>query len=149
MACFESSLSSCSSGLPHSCLPLHLLTPHSTLLHAVDVSILWSQAIILQQRTSDAVQRTCWDSMNYEHDSSEVFQLIFQTQATFSPPHSHSVHLPNYLDGQQSNSLCTRQRENYKYEKNMLDPEPKVQFLSFSSPNTRHSSSSLAAQISS
>lgn len=46
------------------------------------VPISCSLAIIPQQWNLDAVQRACWDSMNYEHGGYEAFQLTFQTKAS-------------------------------------------------------------------
>lgn len=40
------------------------------------VPILCSLAIIPQQWNLDAVQRTCWDSMNYEHGGDEASQSV-------------------------------------------------------------------------
>lgn len=84
---------------PSSCLfllTLHLLSPapilspspssstfHSSSSHPPSPStssyMPSSQAIISQQWNSDAVQRACWDSMNYGHDHhQQALQPTFQ-----------------------------------------------------------------------
>lgn len=92
--------SSCSSAptLSRSICPLHRAWSHCLfpppLLSSTTccvcgcmcVPVLWSLAIIPQQWNLDAVQRSGWDSMNYEHDKYEAFQLILKKLKLPFPP---------------------------------------------------------------